>query len=1399
MNLLGSVKVNGYTYFLQMNDVKATMSLLLITPYHEDDSLAYEMQTELQYPLLDSEFDISNDLDLGYVAEAVKRNKASGRVFVFKEEGILETILNELSFANNYTFARTQIIQDEDYYYLNENFIKFRASDTNLKYEHESTNDLFTYLHIEHGDFYLHLTQARKGVSVKRLEFTEVFGTVRKNILTNTIKVIDYQMLCDSLDMSWYKDGDVYKKDYHTIKTIKDFELQVITPIVLGIKDAMDRNDQFDVTLDTETTGLKIYDLSKDNPDRDHCVAVPMSWKEDFGVVIFTDMEYFNNIPNEYVAKRLHEIFSKFSDDRIVEIWVPNDKVIEQQTDLQQMNLFSDYPEAQSETSDFSGYKKVVITIRRENINLIGHNAMFDGRVMFAEGATLYFDNDTLQMSFDINPTLVKGNNKLKVLTRRLFHHETPELTDILGKGNEDKYRYLSNEEVAKIYGCADGDYTLKVFHVLKKLMTKRMYAFYQKQDMPMENILYKSEFYGMQTIESLLQSEIEKSKGNLEILKNFIYEYVGAFVSIYKQRSHLDKGYKVGIYTKDQYEKAISEIKVQWGEPFIFELKASEIRKVLYEILKYPILGYTNSNLPKTDKHVIEKLVNTKRSDKDTHFTKLEKDILVYGADYSEYSKLKDSSNEKKQKKAESMVLISAKDFNKTKYPLALALQKYAELNKEYTSYFKPMEENNLEGKIFKNYSLARIETRRIMNPGQTMKGNLKALIRSYSDDYYVLDFDMSQVEYRIMLSLAGFMLMIDKMSDPEKDYHTETASLINNIPAHKVDKKTRKKAKSVSFGVPYGLGVRALCDKLFGVINEETLLATRMLLAKWEEANHPIMEFLNKSRDSALVERAMTTELRDFMDAWEKDENGDYVLDMQGNKVPKSIGFSYNALGFYRTYDLSNVSQTPAAKARRMNKIYTNEEGMIRRPAGNYPIQCFAAELFRVILIRFYNRCEEEGIQDKVIWHMLIHDELLCSVHKSIHPFFIYKIVKESCMITMKGHTKYFVGINIGDTWAETKDDSREAPVYFVDRMIKRWDNGDFGTGPFWFDHPWEFIKPLREEYVGDRIWEVLHEIQPNIDNEPINIPHILETFSNYTVRAYVNDYPVNYTVDKSKFDLDDKSEADEYQDRVWVARFETWALERFGAGKTMYDYDNRLIVLRDRTKEIDNVEDDDFEFVDYDELFDDNDYGTNSSGSGYWSFDEVEANNVYDSEYVFYNEDSLEDMYDFDFSNKNAKNVAQLLNKKHEFEHLKDYNEQIIISCEPEFVPQIKEYCKDYISSSGKNICFNTKRKMERWVRVKSKLNLKDLDCFISELYKKQHNEAYQPVNYKILNNQIFMQLPSDDVINELVSKISTYKSTKGRAIIVKTYLGQTRRLTYYDNIPLQELDSIVSALK
>jgi hypothetical protein len=668
-------------------------------------------------------------------------------------------------------------------------------------------------------------------------------------------------------------------------------------------------------------------------------------------------------------------------------------------------------------------------------------------------------------------------------------------------------------------------------------------------------------------------------------------------------------------------------------------------------------------------------------------------------------------------------------------------------------------------------------------------MKGNLKDLVKAYNEDYYLLDFDMSQVEYRIMLSLAGYMAMVDKMKDPEKDYHTETASLVNGIPAHKVDKKTRKSAKSVSFGVPYGLGERSLCEKIFGDPTEEHLFATRLLLAKWEKANKPIMEFLNSERDNALIARAMSDDLRDFMDAWEKNEDGSYKLDPLGKKIPKPTGFVYDKYGFYRTFDVSNIDQSESAKRRRATGHYTSDEAKIRRPAGNFPIQCFAAEMFRIILIRFYNRCEEEGINDKLIWHMLIHDELLCSVHKSIHPFFIYKLVKESCMITMKGHTNYFVGINIGNTWGEVKDDAREAPVYFVDRIVKRWDSGEFGNGPFWFDNPWDdLIKDERAKYVDERIWEVIHEVQKDIDNAPINIPYIMEHFDNYTVRAYVKDgYSLNNKV------VGDYS-GDEKADREWASRFETWALGRFPIGKPIINYDGKLVVLRNGNYEEGNVSDP----LDLDtSLFfedDDEDIEANS----YWSFDTTECNNAFDAEI---SDDSSDDdvfMYALDDEKQGAHNIAEMLQVTRKYNNLSVMLEQVVITTSKNRQEEIKRYLQPYVTSSGKSIVFIFRGGgAERWLKVNDQVNWDKLDEFIKEIDKieslAKSNKSYKPELFTLLNNNLVITLSNKYKFVNCENWLMNFESHNGYGVILKTPLGDIRKLPIKIMLDFKKLDN------
>lgn len=1392
MLLAGYIKIDGQKYFVAWKNIKSSECYWAFSPYHKDDVLNAQMGVQITNEEILSPLELKRFFNENYVIEVLKRLKISGNVFMYQQSQIIENLIDTITFAKNYRFNKNDILLNMESR-VNITVIQdFKGADNNITFNYSKEDEYYTKIEIHYAGIEIYMEQAPFVLSEKAFPLIEADRLYKKKILTKTIKDIDYSLLCDSLDMSWYKKDGVLMKDYQSIESVRDFELKIITPLVDEILKKQSLNQELIVSIDTETTGLNVYNLDKNNPDKDHVVAIPITWTEDAGYVIFTDMEHFNNVDNDYAVHRLAEIFENFKGEREISIWR---KQSNSQSQIKEMQLFDASADADL-CDSLDGCIQETVIIRRDCINLVGHNVMFDKRAFIDSGSYFYFNNDTMQMSFDLSSRLIKGSNKLKHLTRKIFGHETPELSDILGKGNEDKYRFLTNKEVANIYGCADADYTRKIYFYLRKLMSNSMYERYQALDVPMLNILPRSEYYGLVVDEEKAFALGDSTYEDIERLKHFAYEYVGIFINAYKQRSRLEAKRAAGIISEEEYHNAVQSLVVDSNVIYEFEFKPNELRKVLFDILKYPIKAYTEGAKPqpKLDKYAMKKLAEEKRPKESVDFNRLEHDILMSSADPAEYERLMSSGDEKSIRKAKKMVLIDADEFNKCRYPLALVLQKYAELNKEYTAYYKPMRETNMESKIFKSYSLARIETRRIQNAAQTMKGNLKALVQAYNDDYYLLDFDMSQVEYRIMLSLAGHMEMIERMKDPERDYHTETASLINAIPAHKVDKKTRKKAKSVSFGVPYGLGERTLCDNLFGDQTEENLFATRLLLAKWEKANKPIMEFLNSERDNALIAREMSNELRDFMDAWEKDENGEYLRTASGDKIPKSTGFIYDKYGFYRTFDLSKVEQGTEAIKRRATGKYTSEESKIRRPAGNFPIQCFAAELFRIILIRFYDRCEKEGINDKLIWHMLIHDELLCSVHKSLHPFYIYKLVKESCMVTMKGHTKYFVGINIGNTWGEVKDDAREAPVYFVDRVVKRWDAGEFGDGPFWFNDPWnELIKDERAKYVDDRIGEVIHQVQPNIDNEPINIPLIMERFENYTVRAYVDDYPYN-SYDDSNLSSSDLKNPD-IQDRLWVSRFESWALGHFPEGKAFIDYDGKPGVLRRGSIKADSVISDD---LDLSMFFEDED-AIIESGS-YWSFDASECNEAYDSDVI--DESHIEDIFMYELAEDSAStsNIAEMLKVKHKYANFNVMYDQVMIVLPKKYAQSVKQYLNKYVSNSGKSVVFSfSDGGAERWLKLSEQINWPELDSYISNLIKfdivQNKNIMYTPRFFKHVGNNLIITLRDKYKFGNCEAWLKEFESSDGYTIILKSPLGDMRKLFFKCCIDFEQLDKYV----
>lgn len=1380
MNLVGRFKFNGTDFFLALHDVKGSEDFFLLSPVHIEDRVrVLEGESAAQHPILRNLNDVKLGLNSGYVVEAYKRSKKTGRVQRYGDGSVLLAVTDAIGRARSHQFNPDSVVLDVKEFTGSSEHVSFNAADEEMQYTTETVDGVRQYLRLVTSTVSIELNKVPWAIKCTDIKFQDAKSLYTKRVQISSIKHVTYESLCDTLDMSWYRENGVKKKKYRSIDSIEQFETEIITPMVKKILECKNQDKLFNVAVDTETTGLNVYNLAKDNPDKDHCVAIPICWNVGESFVIFTDMEKFNNVPNEYAISRLAEVFEKFDGERTIEYWEESEES-ESEPDTEVMNAFSsefegDLGEYKKDSSiKKKKYVKKTAVICRDWINLIGHNSGFDGRVFFDFGKKFYFDQDTLQMAFDINPQTVRNSRGLKVLTRFFFNAETPELSDVLGKGNEDKYRYLTDREVAEIYGCADADFTLAIFFKLRDLMTDKMFYYYQMQDMPMINILYQSEYYGMQTIEEDLKQLAEASRNNIQTLKNTMYSYVGVYVKYAAAMTALEAKYQSGLLSKEEFEKEKQSIEVDPNAVYEFDFKPAQLKQVLFSIMKYPIIAYTDTKQPALNKYVVDKWLKHKLGAGEKHFRELQHDVLVYGVSKEEYEEAKVSN----PKKAKSMVLISADEFNSLKYPLALIMQKYSDLNKEYTAYFKPTEENNLEGKIFKGYNLARIETRRIANPGQTMKGSLKALIRSYTDNHYELDFDMSQIEQRLMVSMSGYEALIKKMSDPENDAHTETASMVEGKPPYLISKKERKNAKSVTFGVPYGLGLRKLCEKMFGDATEEHLIETNIILNKWMKNNKPIVDFLEKARAEALTEWKINDKLRDFMGAWKKDENGNFLIGEDGKRVPKPVGKVENILGFYRVFDLTDVDQSPAAVERRAQGEYTAAESSIRRKAGNYPIQATASELFRQILIRFYIACKKYGIADKVIWHMLIHDELLCSVEKSVHPFLLYKIVKEACMFTLKGHTKYFVGINIGDTWAQCKDDSREAPIHFVNRIVKRYEAGEFKEQ--WFDHPWEFIKPYREKYIEDRIGEVVRSIQPNADSAPIDLRHLIDNFSNYTVRAYVGDYPANGTPSYKKIDGDQAS-ADLYDDWSWVKSFESWALDVYGEGKELIGPDGVAYVLKkaEIAPKVESVE------SSVDDLFA-NDFEEEEEDDNFWSFDSSSVEIVYGEEAQEYEEkveynDGIN--FEYDLSRK-GDNVVDVTIVKSKYRNLKVLNGQIVVSiADDSQLRVVKKILTPAIVTKGTHVVLRTPSESISWNSIKDNYDLKKLDALLEFI---KNGEG---------------MLSVDDLV---LARVKSYKREQAVIRALSRYAGSTYHLimlgsctdAYFDkSVSLDKLEMLI----
>lgn len=919
-----------------------------------------------------------------------------------------------------------------------------------IKFETTMNGRSYRRLELAYEGFILNIAVTTHPIPVGLPSLEPVMDRVTKAAVVTNLGVRTAASLFKSMGerLDWFK-----SKKYKLIDSDESFQ-QMMSAFLDYVQAAADDTKTVLIGLDTETTGLNMLDLAPNNPLRDNVVSIPFAWKDNEAYVICTDMFYFSNVTSSDVFDLFTLLFRRNPDFTFQDIEL-----------------------------DYQGKH---YSFNRKNITVAGWNVMFDEQAFFSEGADVFFDEDGRQIFFNLNTDLQQGqegyaelgtyqiSNSLKMQTRRMLGDETLELDELFGSGNEDKYRYLTDPVLANLYGGADADYTRLIVRLGIKMTEPNLYQQYRKYDMTMAYMLAKASWQGMPIDTAEVQKLGDLVWQDLERLKDFIYHYawLANRETLKTKTSKLQE--LLGLDDEVEVESLLENDKL-----FRYPFTPANHKKLLFQMLHYPVLKRSDKDgQPALDKFVLQKLMGPQRE----HPAEILLEDVMAVSDPT-------------------MKLVDKDMFNRDAYPLARVFSTYATLNKEYTSYYKPIRENDTEGRMFYGFTLARAATRRILSPGQTMKGTLKKFVIAPPGKIF-MSFDASQIEYRHMASLAyirakkklqqehprdwerrlnetSIAQIHAMMQNEEADYHIETASSMTGVKQHEVTPKVRKQYKSIGFGIPYGLGERAMCESLHkGVVNDQTMRETKQLLADYKVKQKEIIDLLESTRDSAFFPANISEEHRRYL------------------KVGDShVGLVRNFVGFYRVFILENLTRKRTSR--------------IRRQAGNCIIQGGAAELFRRMLYNFHIGCCRAGIQDKVQWLMTVHDELDAVIDNDIDIMCLIKVLYENCTLRYEDHIPYYIGINFGSNWYDAKADANELPVIMVQRMVQAYDAGKFSIPCD--GKQAENLLLLKRHYMCDRVAEELAKIFPDLsagftwDEEKTAL--VDAQFENYVVRAYLD----------------------------------------------------------------------------------------------------------------------------------------------------------------------------------------------------------------------------------------------------------------------------------------------------
>ena len=258
MDALGKLILNRQEYLLGVNENKTKVVYTLYTRYTEADSIRVLRGERPQDAVITTAEDVKTLATVDHVVESVTRMKKTGKVTFYKNNTILQQVIDHLGMARMYSFKKNEVIEDDEEQLSGDLIHYFNASNSEISFRYKEINGMMTELDLVTGEINLSLLPVSFRTARNDLVYQVVTTDVQKKILVSSIKLVTYQILCESSDMSWFEENGVRKKRYDAITTVKEFEDKIMTPLAREVQRCEAIGEQVHLAIDTETTGLNL-------------------------------------------------------------------------------------------------------------------------------------------------------------------------------------------------------------------------------------------------------------------------------------------------------------------------------------------------------------------------------------------------------------------------------------------------------------------------------------------------------------------------------------------------------------------------------------------------------------------------------------------------------------------------------------------------------------------------------------------------------------------------------------------------------------------------------------------------------------------------------------------------------------------------------------------------------------------------------------------------------------------------------------------------------------------------------------------------------------------------------------------------------------------------------------